>query len=304
MITFRGLQSIALGISFAAAAGQLAAAAVHEAVVVDPNNATVYLTRPTAKLASVRISDGGVNWESSAPLRPLQLMPSGLLVLSEPPAGGELSLALVDVNSGTSESRFAVRTDATVVASIRDSLNRAFRARTLSDGRIAWSYMERAAGGARLDDSGEPARQFSGVIQVNQDGASAQSTGESAPVNRANRLATSSAIAGVPGRHFVSEDGMHLLASVRRRGPDGQRFRWSVYTSEGEPLGSFGATVSYAPFVVSAGRVLFVTPKRVDMRGSQASASPLSLTAMDLANGELAWMQEIADLRYAGPYPP
>ncbi len=122
---------------------------------------------------------------------------------------------------------------------------------------------------------------------------------------QAQTPAAQNEISGVSGRQFSAINASHILVS--QLDPDAtqwDRYLWQIYSADGVKLGEARSPMSYSPFVVVAGQLLFVTqPYTLNTPSGELQHTPLMLRAVDLATGELNWTREIRDTRYRGPYP-
>jgi hypothetical protein len=109
------------------------------------------------------------------------------------------------------------------------------------------------------------------------------------------------AFAGADGRAFYSEDRAHVLVSRRVANSD---YAWSLHMPDGTLLGKTLSRLSFSPFVVREGMLLFVSQPSERRVGEVMQFVPLSLRAVDLQSGAEAWSREIRDTRYQGPFPP
>ncbi|HXU30401.1 MAG TPA: hypothetical protein VN851_07485, partial [Thermoanaerobaculia bacterium] len=82
-------------------------------------------------------------------------------------------------------------------------------------------------------------------------------------------------------------------------------YRWSLSLREtGTVLAVIDAPVSFAPFVVVGGKVIYLAQPAMWRENGVTIRQPLRLRALDLATGAEAWQAVVRDSAYRGPVPP
>lgn len=105
---------------------------------------------------------------------------------------------------------------------------------------------------------------------------------------------------------FQSADGAHRLRSVPTDDGDDlwTIYRWELYeTGASTPLGTIKLHVSFAPFVVTDGRVIVELQPYAHVKDGTVTEEPMQLRAYDLTSGERLWSTPVRDI-YAVPEPP
>lgn len=105
---------------------------------------------------------------------------------------------------------------------------------------------------------------------------------------------------------FASADGLHRLESRRLESADSvwPVYRWTIYEAQGDtPLGTFDLHLSFAPFLVAAGRLIVELQPYRHLSGGKLHQEPMQLRAYDLSGGDQVWMTPVRDIYYV-PEPP
>lgn len=105
---------------------------------------------------------------------------------------------------------------------------------------------------------------------------------------------------------FQSADGTHRLRSTPTDDGDDAltAYRWELFeTGTSAPVGTVEVPVSFAPFVVTEGRVIVELQPYAHVEGGTLTEEPMQLRAYDLGSGDRLWSTPVRDI-YAVPEPP
>lgn len=122
----------------------------------------------------------------------------------------------------------------------------------------------------------------------------------------APRSTLESASATFDPHTFFSADRMHRLVSnqVEDSGGIWPVYHWTIYPIDSDtPLGSVDLHLSYAPFIVTAGRLIVELQPYSRLSGDTMQEEPMQIRAYDVANGNEVWKTVVRDI-YAVPEPP
>ncbi|MEM7705434.1 MAG: hypothetical protein AAF358_07775 [Pseudomonadota bacterium] len=278
-----------------------------DGLLVDAANGQVVLMREGGGLEQVNIASGKASWVSDAADRPVMLLGGELTAQVDTSIPGRMDLRLLDANSGTEKSAFAVELPADVRPSIDDGLGQTFTMRPSSGSKagLVWRYEKRLVQGAFMADAPKPTR-HTGLLSPESGSwknrpisdAESRKAQEALAATQPNRP-----IAGVEGRQFSAVNGSHVLVSLHQ--PEQQLpYRWQVFDAAGNPLGETRSRMSFSPFVVLDGTLLYVSQPYSERQGDGVMRGEgLTLRAMDLTTGKQRWQKTIRDTRYTGPYP-
>lgn len=105
---------------------------------------------------------------------------------------------------------------------------------------------------------------------------------------------------------FFSADRMHRLVSNQVDDSVGiwPVYLWTLYPIDSDTaLGSVDLHLSYAPFIVTAGRLIVELQPYSQLSGSTMQEEPMQVRGYDVANGNEVWKTVVRDI-YAVPEPP
>lgn len=301
---------------------------LRDGVIIDAARGVAYVMDREGRVAALRTADGAVLWSSPDAAKPLLAVGDVLLAQAEPTAAGELPLVTLDRGSGRLLARAAVELPAGVWAQLADGPRHSFRAAAVARAGevvVSWEATRReagpelqgyvpapeeglapGAGPAQLRErSREERLRGSAVLDPGSGAVRAAPKAHAAAPAAGAALRTFDGLAEVPGRKFLSADGLHVLVSRRAETDDPfERYRWSIYTRGGALVGELSSHRSAAPFVVAGSRVLYEGLLSGVRVGEEMVIRPLRLQAVELASGAEAWAQPIRQVEFAGPFPP
>lgn len=287
-----------------------------------------FAMNPAGGVEAIDLATGEIRWTSTDALRPLVL--AGEMLVAQGPAGRAGVLPILTLDSATGAVRgtaIEVELPEGVWARAKDGLQRRFNAQAYMDRGVvvtwtatragkktpAQGYMP-AANEGNAPGQGVAAKAPTGIYENFQGVARVDlATRSAAPVRglaaRTARaqvgLHTGTYIDGAEGRQFLSADGRHVLVSkmVQTESP-WNAYRWTLYERGGARLGEVSSSMSAAPFVVRAGRLVVEARPGVVMENGKLVEQPLRLTGIDLTTGSEVWTREITDAEYKGPFAP
>lgn len=279
-----------------------------DGVIVSAESAVAYVMQPKGGIAALQIRDGTVQWRSETFARPVLVHENRLLIQMDAKDHGELPLALLDADNGSVLTTTTLEIPASVRAGIDHGLDGRFAMQAepaLAGNEAVWRYEYRKVQGMPDRASAAPL-QVAGVVEANIDTQRITAARKSAPAPAVHSvLATDSPPAAANDRRFVSANGQHTMMSERMDSTDlARRYHWRIYDRKGRQVGEFDAPVAYAPFVVTGGKALFITPEYAQRVVDEMVTTPKSLRAVDLKRGTETWAAAVRDTDYRGPYPP
>ncbi|MEP7009564.1 MAG: hypothetical protein ABJC13_04505 [Acidobacteriota bacterium] len=329
----------AVGFAFLIAAAPVpvrASQVLGDGAVVDSIRGIAYLAQPQGGIEALDLSTGQAVWRSAAAAKPLALAGGtgeALLAQMEPGTGGVLRIATLDPRTGAEKGRGELALPAGLWASVTDNLRGTFRLRAAAvhdGGSILLAWTATAAAplhgfvppdlslrvpiGAAVA-APTPAAKVGGFER----GAARLDpvTGRITPVADSEVVALAAAIdrglapggaaevAGASGPSgFASIDGRHALTSERVAGSL-HTYRWSISVRQtGSVLAVLDVPVSFAPFVVVGGKVIYLAQPSLRRENGVTIGQPLRLRALDLQTGAESWQAVVRDSAYRGPIPP
>lgn len=290
---------------FSGSAGE--AVELHGGLLVNRAAGEVYLMQPAGGVAAVAVATGATRWRNAAADRPLDLQQNVLLLQIDTALAGRMDLARINVETGELEGTESVSLPKGVIPLVDQGLGQEFDHRRSAAGDLVWEYRTRPARGMPSEQPPPVQRQV-GALSLGGATVSSIAPPDAQAVTdlwRARSPEVSSAAGGNDGRRFRAAGGLETLVSREDPGaPYWDRYEWTVFSDDGKILGRTRSHMSYSPFVVLEGMLLFVTQplsRRTDDQG--LISQPLMLRAIDLESGQEAWARELRDTRYQGPYP-
>ncbi|MEM8930574.1 MAG: hypothetical protein AAGE94_05335 [Acidobacteriota bacterium] len=279
-------------------------------LVIDPSSSTAFLMAPAGAIEAIDLDQGAVRWTSTDAARPLTVVQDRLVAQVERRAPGPLSLVALDAASGRARVTRDVELPDGMIPGVVDGLGVSFvsRAEAQTSGvLVSWTYDRKSIGAIPDDQRGDAkAEALAGALWL--DPVSGAVETRSAPTKAAPasiQLDGSARLSRVDARQFRSADGRHVLASERiADGRTWNRYRWTIYTASGERLGELDTPVSYAPFAVIDGVLVYEAGQALRRVGGEMVAEPLRVVAVSLPGGVVQWTRAIRDTAYRGPFPP
>lgn len=287
-----------------------------------------FAMNPAGGVEAIDLATGEIRWTSAEALRPLVL--AGDVLVAQGPAdrAGVLPVLTLDsANGAVRGTAIEIELPEGVWARAKDGMQRRFDAQAHLDRGVVVTWTAQRAGkktpaqgympAANEGDGpgqGVVAKASTGIYENFQGVARVDlATRSSAPVRglaarnaQANMgLQTGTYLAGAEGRQFLSADGRHVLVSkmVQTESP-WSSYQWTVYDRDGSRLGEMPSSISAAPFLVRAGRLIVEARPGVSMENGKLVEQPLRLTGIDLATGSELWTRAITDAEYQGPFAP
>ncbi|MEM9531571.1 MAG: hypothetical protein AAGA23_11685 [Pseudomonadota bacterium] len=285
-----------------------AATELRPGILAAPDSGMVLTMHPGGGIDALSITDGQVLWHSTAADKPLLARQGQLLGQVDAVADGMLELAILEITDGRVSEKSSLPLPAGVRAAVDDGLGTRFNLGLRGEGQkltLGWDHSKRVVQGMMSANRPDPKR-TSGGLSVDLASAQFEAVDAAAVPKRAGR----SPIEGrflkeQEGRQFISSDGQHVLVSEHDAAPGPPRYRWLVYSRDGALVGSTRSRVSFSPFVVVDGMLLYTTnPVSYRTEEGTIAALPRLLRGIDLATGLEVWTAEIRDTAYRGPYPP
>jgi outer membrane protein assembly factor BamB len=312
---------VAVLVLSAAPAAVAAGVSLGDGVVVDAGRGAAYMRGPDGTMSAVELAGGRILWTTSEAAKPVAAA-DGSVVAQIESAAGSLDLVGFDAGSGRrSGMRASVELPEGVSAIMNDHPNRSFRVSAVDQGGVLLVSWQATGDGSRpmqgfvpaVEEGGEPLPQAqplersSGAAHLDLDSGAVSPAAAPAAVAAAMEHLPAGAVAGASGNLFSSADGRHVLASERQASSDPfSSYRWRIYDRAGGPaLGELSSISSSAPFVVTGGRLVYLSQRSMRPgKGKEVIDQPMSIRAFDLASGKEAWSVEVADPSFRGPFPP
>ncbi|HYR29153.1 MAG TPA: hypothetical protein VEU30_11855 [Thermoanaerobaculia bacterium] len=321
---------LAFAVSLTAGAQQRVA--LREGVIVHPAQSTAYVMLPQGGVGAVDLASGTMRWTSTAADKPLALA-GNLLVSQVAPrsmeARNRLELVALDVQQ---RGGVAVRNSTDLPAGVQAATGQTLEGRFIATGRadaggavVTWLWQpqpirgvppprrdrpfgnQRGAGPFRAAESLEEVR---GMVRMHL--STGRMTRSAVEPEGLIPAASSTWIVQSPerigaapaaGRQFESADGKHILQSERVSDDrEFEKYRWTVFDrASGARLGETRSHISFAPFVVRGGMLVFET---TPFGRTPRESEPAKLRGVHLASGEERWSVAIGEVVYRGPMPP
>ena len=307
--------------------------ALHDGVVVAPEQGLLYMMTPAGGIEGVNLETGEVSWYTEEAAKPLALAGDLLIAQAEPETKGLLPIVSLDTRkAGAAEQVMRVRLPKGVRALIDDGLGKSFRAWADADGAkasVMWKSSSQLPSGASpeiVDPSvapvvdassakAAPAQRFStmvrheGAFQLDLASGSMQETTANKALDMTRyplrELSADKSVSTADGRQFLSIDGRHVLVSERQTdGGIQNRYQWTIFDrASGEQLGQMTNRVSAAPFLVSGKGLIYVSHPASYLQDGQWTDKALALRSIDLLSGTERWSRQLRDTQYTGPFP-
>ncbi|MFK7958271.1 MAG: hypothetical protein AB8B96_19400 [Lysobacterales bacterium] len=305
MVSLGMCLGVSMGVSSSAKAND--AWMLRDGLLIDPASGQVVYMRPTGGLESVNIADGSTAWESNAADRPMSLESGEILSQVDTGEAGSMDLARINSATGQVIGFESLTLPSQVVPNIDQQLGQRFEYRPMGSAQVAWQFEQKTVSGMPAPE-GETPDLMMGAFEMSAAGVSDIATPSAqvmAELWKAPASAPPAPVAGVSGRQFLAVNNDHVLISQTDSTADQKApYLWHIYTATGERLLTTRSPLSYAPFVVVAGQLIFVTqPRTFFSESAKPDPQPLMLRAISLATGETSWVRAIRDTQYIGPYP-
>jgi len=220
---------------------------------------------------------------------------------------GRMDLARINATTGQLMGFENLTLPSQVVPNIDQQLGQRFEYRPMGAAQVAWQFEQKPVSGMPAPQ-GETPDVMMGAFEIGPAGVSNIATPPAQVMTelwQAPMTTPQLPVAGVTGRQFLAVNANHVLVSqTDSTGDQKAPYLWHIYTAAGEKLLTTRAPVSYAPFLVTGGQLIFVSPPSTFFSASgKPDPQPLMLKAISLATGETSWVRAIRDTQYLGPYP-
>lgn len=299
------------------------AVALREGIVVHPTAAEAYVMAPGGGIEAIDLDSGTVRWRSDAADKPLVLVEERLVGQVEPETAEDtnrLELAVLDVRApGERGAADSIELPQRVRVSVGDTLEGSFRVSGRpSDGAadVSWTFTpiprqgllpppeEQGAQDALEGTSGGA---VSGSVRIEvatgEVARSETAMPESAQPTPAWKLPAAEIDERANLPQYLSADGRHVLVSERIADDRvWEKYRWTVHDREsGRQIGETRSHVSFTPFVVRDGMLVYETTPYIPPGGSE---EPAKLRGVSLETGEEVWSVPVREVVWRGPVPP
>lgn len=282
-------------------------------ILVDADRGRVFSANADGHLEAIDTTTGELLFVlDDEAYKPLALSGDRLLVARRPSQPGNLPLALFDASNGRLLRQQRVELPAEVMALLVDGLGSSFRIETTAGGtsgqlELRWHFEHQRISGAAIAKK-VPKVEQRGKVRVSPDGMiMARALPADEPVQPPDPvlLDTDQRVKGLAERQFRSVDDAFVLTSKRGKGVSGpERYRWQVYSREGQRVGQIAAPTAYAPFTVIDALVLHTVEPSARRIDGEMVDFPAMLRAVDALTGVVQWQRPIRDITYRGPFPP
>lgn len=280
-------------------------------VLINPAQKTAFLMGPEG-VDAIRLDRGTLAWHSDRALKPLALHEGVLVAQAASETFGGLDLVVLDASQGNMLRTVSVELPKTVFAHIEDALGSTFEIRANPDlessdaVHLTWQFEYQVSQGAVFNEPTTPSVSEHGMFTFDpQSGAVSPAA---SPENLALQdplVEASQRLPGISGRQFKATAGDHILASSQVNNDSAwNKYRWTVFTTQGQRLGSLDTHAAYASFAVVDSALLFETRPFERRQGDAVVATGPMLKGFDLATGVEQWSWLLRDTEYRGPHPP
>lgn len=280
-------------------------------VLIDPVQQTGFLMGPKG-VDAVRLDLGSLAWHSDAAATPLALHQGYLVARAESQSFGKLELVVLNANDGATLRAVTVELPPTVFAHTGDALGASFSiwadpAQTSAETlRLSWRFEHRVAQGIEPTGSAPRPKIESGSMAFNPlTGNVVNVPGIVKLARRDVLVEKSKRLKNVAGRQFIATKGNHILASQRVNNDSAwNKYRWTLYTTGGQRLGSIDTHASHASFSVVDSLLVYETRPFERREGNSMVTSGPMIRVVDLESGIEQWSWSLRDTAYRGPFPP
>lgn len=286
----------------------MAATEIRPGILLGDDADRVYVMAPGGGVEALATASGQPLWRSDLADKPLAASKGRLLTQVDASTDGVLDLVILNGADGALVQQSSLPLPDGVRASVDDGLGTRFRLEVRADQaglKMGWDHSRRVVQGMRRADRPAP-KLAAGGVEVDLERARiAELAASEVPQKSRRSPIQGKFLDGLAGRQFISNDGRHVLASEMDQSAGPPRYLWTIYTLDGQRLGETRSRLSYAPFVVSEGILLYVSnPFSYRSDDGAIRSVPRLLNGVDLASGAEAWSYEVRDTAYRGPFPP
>ncbi len=285
-------------------------------VILDPSSKSLVTMLPAGGIAAVDMATGHTKWSSSEADKPLIIKNGQLLSQQKVNKKGVLALAYQSIETGDIKSTMELTIPRDVMANIINGTGTHFQItnnQLSSINQLHWSFRGKKVKGAVLESDvlsrqGINRNRAQQVIKqgtINLDFTNFQaSTAEFTAQSTSTKAAIEKRVlADVAGRQFLSQNGMHVLASTKTDSNKVIKYNWQVYTLNGDLVGSFDAAYSYAPFVVEDNLMFIIEPETGRLESGRLVKNDPLLKAINLQTKLPVWQVAVRSTQYFGQLP-
>ncbi len=285
-------------------------------VLVDASGqaSVTWVADAQGRVAAIDLDNGSVRWRGPAEGLPLALVEQQLVVLGRPERAGQLSLQLLDPETGAVRGGVLGDLPDGVLASPDPQPNRRFDATAdLSSGslKIRWTYAEWPLRGALLAKKAgvdNERRELDGVVSVDFGANRVQAiSGLGMPAPRTPDLTDAERVRNLDGVQFRGADDLTVQVSTAVADEVlGTQWRWSLHDrTSGRALGNAVLPNASAPFLLRGTQLLWRSePLTRRQPSGDYETLAARLVAQDLASGRELWSVDLLDRNYRGVMPP
>jgi len=292
---------------------------LREGIVIDPTAPIAYVMSVGGGIVAVDLGSGAERWKSNQRAKPLAVVQDLVITQVEsaqPASDRTLVVAGLDVRSGESRTDASAELDPSVHVTMGEGRDGTFSINALpSDGGVilTWDYQPlplRRRMQTRPERSAPEAADFvrpSGVLRFEPSAKKLSPvfglTSETLkPEKRWLLFTERDPSAKALERWYGSADDRHVLKSeLTGKSTEWEKYRWTVTEREtGRVLGRMRSHLSFTPFVVRDGTIVFdTTPYTRDGR-----EEPAKLRGVSLETGKQVWEVLVREIVWRGPMPP
>ncbi|MCX7554704.1 hypothetical protein OS175_12510 [Marinicella sp. S1101] len=285
-------------------------------IILDQSSQTVVAMLPEKGITAIDVTSGETKWSSAIADKPLVIKNGQILSQQQVNKKGLLALVYQSVSNGSVTNTVEVNLPRDVMANVVNTTGTDFKIamnQASQGNQLEWSFRGKKVRGAAPDvdelinqgvnlSSSEPGIK-TGFIGIDFNNAAATTSATNITRNKNSRAIEQRVLPQITGRQFLSQDGKHVLASVRVPSDREMKYNWGIYTRSGELLSSLPADYSYAPFVVTGNLMLFIAPETGRVVDNKLTNNAPMLTAINLQNQQKVWQNAVRSTKYFGQLP-
>lgn len=287
--------------------------------IADTVNEMVYVSHPEKGIDAISIVSGNVIWHSDQANRPILVRDGQLVAQADVSNKGIIELVAFESANGTVLSQKSLNAPSNIYAHTSEGLEHKFKIRANYDtnplGDIEWNYSYEVAQGIApqisLTDKPKDNKTYGQINFSQMKTPSTLSVLDSATLKTLSQKPISKMIAiegkflqQDEGRQFASLSQNHVLVSqINDNSSTWEKYKWDIYDTNNQLLGSFLHHNSYRPFEVVGDTVLFVTSPAINAEGNEVIQYPFMVNAYSLSSGTERWTQAVKDHKYNGSMP-
>jgi hypothetical protein len=285
-------------------------------VILDPSSKSLMVMLPAGGIAAVDLTTGNTKWSSSEADKPLMISNGQILSQQKVNKKGLLNLVYQSVETGVVQNTVSLTLPRDVMANVVNGTGNDFQIGknpSAQTSQLQWQFRGNKIRGAAPDSvtNSQPAGNSNlltqnikqGLINLDFSNRQAAIANVTEAFNSPKAAIEKRVLPQVEGRQFLSQNGQHVLASVRTDDNKAITYAWNIYALNGDLLSSFNASHSYLPFVVEGNLMLMIEPEtgRIEA-GKLVKNSPL-LKAINLTTQSPVWQYAVRSTKYFGQLP-